>query len=228
MIAEKVRALAQRIRPRDLYDVVHFFRNRELISNPQLVFNTLQKKCSYKKIETPNFGHIEEHEKLEELEPQWENMLDHQLPYLPPMESFWVDLEPFFDWLYGELETQNLVSISDKDEDVFHPGRVSSADSVNSVVHKIQFAAANRVCVKLRYNGKTRTIEPISFRTASTGNRLFYGYEHEGGHPKAFILPQISGLEITNLSYTEKYPVEINVAGRVSMPPVRRNISNSP
>ncbi len=36
VVAEKVRALAQRIRPRDLYDVVHFFRNREMITNPQI------------------------------------------------------------------------------------------------------------------------------------------------------------------------------------------------
>ena len=80
VVAEKVRALAQRARPRDLYDVVHFFRNRDLIQNPQLVFNTLEKKCSYKNIETPTFKHIEHHEKLEELEPQWAHMLDHQLP----------------------------------------------------------------------------------------------------------------------------------------------------
>jgi len=73
VIAEKVRALAQRARPRDLYDVVHFFRNRDLISNTQLVFNTLQKKCSYKGIETPKFKHIEEHEKLEELEYERDN-----------------------------------------------------------------------------------------------------------------------------------------------------------
>jgi len=41
VVAEKIRALAQRIRPRDLYDVVHFFRNREMINNPQLVYNVL-------------------------------------------------------------------------------------------------------------------------------------------------------------------------------------------
>ena len=48
VIAEKIRALAQRARPRDLYDVIHFFRNRQLISNFDLVYNILQKKCSFK------------------------------------------------------------------------------------------------------------------------------------------------------------------------------------
>lgn len=82
VVAEKVRALAQRIRPRDLYDVVHFFRNREMIKNPQLVYNTLGQKCAFKNMNIPTFSHIEEHEKLDELEPQWENMLAHQLPAL--------------------------------------------------------------------------------------------------------------------------------------------------
>jgi predicted nucleotidyltransferase component of viral defense system len=36
LVAEKIRALAQRARPRDLYDVIHFFRNRQMIDNPTL------------------------------------------------------------------------------------------------------------------------------------------------------------------------------------------------
>ncbi len=83
VIAEKIRALAERIRPRDLYDVIHFFRNREMIKKPALVFETLKAKCAFKKIGVPTFKDIENHEKLEELEPQWENMLAHQLPSLP-------------------------------------------------------------------------------------------------------------------------------------------------
>ena len=108
VVAEKIRALAQRIRPRDLYDVVHFFRNRNMIENPQLVCKVLQKKCDFKAIEFPTFEYIQNHEKLDELEPQWEHMLAHQLPALPPMESFWNDLEPFFDWLAGQLLVEEV------------------------------------------------------------------------------------------------------------------------
>ena len=97
IVAEKIRALAQRIRPRDLYDAVHFFRNRELIEKPQLVYNVLGQKCVFKGMEIPTFEVIKNHEKLDELEPQWENMLAHQLPSLPPINSFWADLEPFFE-----------------------------------------------------------------------------------------------------------------------------------
>ena len=228
VVAEKVRALAQRARPRDLYDVVHFFRNRDLIDNPQLVFNTLEKKCSYKNIETPTFKHIEGHEKLEELEPQWAHMLDHQLPNLPPMDSFWKDLEPFFDWLYDQLETEKIVGITNKDQTIFQPGRVANAYSVDSMLHKIQFAAANRVCISLRYKNKKRTLEPLSFRRARDGNRLLYGFERESRQIKAFSLSGVQSVEITNQSFVEsKYPVEISPSGTISMPPIRRKESKS-
>lgn len=226
VIAEKVRALAQRARPRDLYDVVHFFRNRNLISNPQLVFNTLEKKCSYKSIDTPTYQHIEKHEKLEELEPQWAHMLDHQLPNLPPMNTFWEDLEPFFDWLYGQLETEKIVGVTENDEEVFQPGRIANAYSVDSMLHKIQFAAASRVCISLKYKNKNRTIEPLSFRKARNGNRLLYGFERESKQVKGFSLSAIQQVEITNLSYVEsRYPVEISPSGAISMPPIRRNVN---
>ncbi|NOY60180.1 MAG: nucleotidyl transferase AbiEii/AbiGii toxin family protein, partial [Calditrichaeota bacterium] len=222
VVAEKIRALAQRARPRDLYDVIHFFRNREMIENPTLVYNVLQKKCSYKKIEIPTFLHIQKHEKYDELEPQWKFMLAHQLTHLPPFASFWNDLSPFFDWLNGQLNEKTLVSVSNEDELIFHPGRILSAHFTNFLLQKIQFAAANRICIKLMYKSKTRTVEPISFRTSKIGNRLFYGFEREANHAKAYSISEIQSIEITNIPYIEKYPVEISSSGRISMPPIRR------
>ncbi len=224
IIAEKIRALAQRARPRDLYDVVHFFRNRQLILKPQLVYNVLQEKCSFKKIEVPTFDMIDKHEKIDELGPQWENMLAHQLPQLPPMESFWNDLRPFFDWLNGNIQEEKLVPVSNQDETIFHPGRIINARSVNSILHRIRFAAANRVCIKMVYTNKLRTIEPLSFRQAKNENRLFYGFHREDNQTKAFILDRIQSVEVTNIPYTERHPVEITASGRISMPPVRSGL----
>lgn len=223
VVAEKIRALGERARPRDLYDVIHFFRNRGMIGNPQLVYNVLIKKCSYKKITVPTYISIKEHEKIGELEGQWQHMLAHQLPALPPLASFWEDLEPFFDWLNGKLKEQQLVSPSDIDGEIFQPGRVTNAFSIDSVIQRIQFAAANRVCVELNYNNERRTIEPLSFRRTKTGNKLFYGYEQEAAHIKAFSLSKIHDVVITNLPYREReYPIEINATGYIVMPPIRR------
>ena len=164
---------------------------------------------------------ISEHEKIDELEPQWANMLAHQLPQLPPMESFWNDLELFFEWLQGNIQEEKLVPVSNQDEIIFYPDRIVSAKSVNSMLHRIQFAAANRICIKLRYSNKLRTIEPISLRQAKNGNRIFYGFHREDNKIKAFSLGKIQSVEVTNIPYIEKHPVEITASGTISMPPVR-------
>ena len=56
--AEKVRALAERARPRDVYDIVCLFKNKSLLSDHELLLSTLRKKCDHKKMEMPNFKSI--------------------------------------------------------------------------------------------------------------------------------------------------------------------------
>ncbi len=221
VVAEKIRALAERARPRDVYDVVHFFRNRGLFKNPDLILSTLTEKCRYKNIDVPKFENIKNHEKIEELKPQWENMLAHQLPNLPSLQSFWDDLSPFFDWLHGSLEIQDLPPVSGKDEPVFSIGRYNGVDSKDILLHQIQFAAGNRVCVKLKYHEKFRIVEPLSFRTAKNGERFFYGWERDSSQMKSYAILKIQQVEITNITYREKFPVEISAMGSISMPPLR-------
>lgn len=123
----------------------------------------------------------------------------------------------------GQLEVEILVPANIVSGEVFQINRSDNFRTDISGLNKIQFSAANRVCVFLTYNGKQRTVEPLSFRTSlSTGNQLFYGYEREAGHVKAYSISQIQSVEISNLPYTEKYPVEINPTGKISMPPLRR------
>ncbi len=139
------------------------------------------------------------------------------------MSAFWCDLPLFFDWLYDELQLGVLPESKHgfAKEAILQP----QADyfSNHSILYKIQFAAANRVCIKLLYSSKERTVEPITFRTARNGDKLFYGYEHEAGHPKAYKLDNIESVTVTNLQYSdEHYPVEITQAGTVMMPPLVR------
>lgn len=223
VIAEKIRALGERARPRDLYDVVHFFRNRGIIKNTQLIYDTLAKKCAFKKIAIPTYFDITNHQKLDELHAQWDNMLAHQLPSLPPLETFWNDLEPFFDWINGDLKENVLTRQKTTNEKIFHPGRLKSVDSINAVIQKIQFAAANRVCIEINYSNKSRIIEPLSFRISKEKNQLLYGYEHGSPDPNAFTISKIQTIAITNIPYHERqYPIEINASNQPVMPPIRR------
>jgi predicted nucleotidyltransferase component of viral defense system len=50
---EKMRALAERTRPRDLYDVINLFRNAESRPESSVLLDVLGQKCAYKGIEVP-------------------------------------------------------------------------------------------------------------------------------------------------------------------------------
>jgi len=93
LFAEKVRALAERLRPRDLYDVIHLFRHNDLTQDRALVRNTLEQKCKFKNIFIPTMEMLEKKPERAELEAEWENMLGYQLPVLPPFEQFWIELQ---------------------------------------------------------------------------------------------------------------------------------------
>ena len=50
---EKVRALAERTRPRDLYDVINLYRNTDARPSPSVLLDVLRQKCEFKSIPTP-------------------------------------------------------------------------------------------------------------------------------------------------------------------------------
>lgn len=97
--AEKFRALAERTRPRDLYDVVNLYRNAEARPEQQQFIAVLREKCAFKGIELPQLADIESHH--DDVEAGWTHMLDHQLPALLPVSSFWEALPEIFNWLHG-------------------------------------------------------------------------------------------------------------------------------
>ena len=118
VFAEKTRALAERLRPRDLYDVVHLYRRQELTPVRAKVIATLQEKCDFKGIPIPTLQSIRESSLLNELQVSWSQMLAHQLPALPSFESFWNELEDVFSWLYEEKPRELLLSVPDQSSDI--------------------------------------------------------------------------------------------------------------
>lgn len=88
VFAEKIRALSERARPRDLYDVIHLYRHATPGEKPTSILEVLTKKCEYKAIPVPTMQLLNNHPKIHELEKEWSNMLAHQLPMLPAKEEF--------------------------------------------------------------------------------------------------------------------------------------------
>ena len=98
---EKVRALAERARPRDLYDVINLLRNDEARPAAAVLLDVLGQKCAFKGMDVPVFAGLEPQRAL--LEGNWDQMLAHQLPTLPPFAAFWDELPVFFEWLRGGI-----------------------------------------------------------------------------------------------------------------------------
>lgn len=229
MFAEKVRALAERERPRDLYDVVHLYRHDEIHPDRSVVLNTLREKCTFKGISIPTNESLLRPDAREKLLAEWEDMLAHQLPVLPPFEQFWTELPQVFDWLYKAAEKPRLTGMSIREaiDESWQPPAMVYAWHAAVPLESIRFAAANRVCVNLQYQNTWRLIEPYSLRRSRDGNLLLYAVKHESGEVRAYRVDRIQGIEVSTTAFVPKYPVELTPAGSLYAPENRHRVTSS-
>jgi len=160
-----------------------------------------------------------------ELETEWENMLAHQLPSLPPFEQFWQELPAFFEWLYLAVEKVARPSIPSLDmavDETWSPPTMVQAWHTTTPLEAIRFAAANRLCVDLAYQGSHRLIEPYSLRRTRDGNLLLYAVKHNTGEDRAYRVDRIQSAKITKVSFTPRYAVELTTSGPILAPPIVR------
>jgi hypothetical protein len=230
VFAEKVRALAERERPRDLYDVIHLFRHDELRPDREAVFTTLAQKCQFKGIPFPTMAALEHGIGRVELEAEWESMLGHQLPALPPFAQFWEALPAVFEWLHGRSEkaarTALQIATANVDE-AWRPPAMSHAWGMSAPLEIIRFAAANRLCVDLQYQGSHRVIEPYSLRRTRDNNLLLYAVKHDTGEPRSYRVDRIQSATATMTPFVARHLVELTPVGPISAPPTARSDSQS-
>jgi len=92
IFAEKMRALIDRKRPRDLYDVVYFYAHQNSALNSAEVKSIFSQKCVFKKIAipaTPEVRKIFSSANRSEIEKEWHSMSGHQLSELPDFDEYW-------------------------------------------------------------------------------------------------------------------------------------------
>jgi predicted nucleotidyltransferase component of viral defense system len=233
VFAEKIRALAERLRPRDLYDVVHLYRHDELRPDRAIVLSTLEKKCEFKGIAVPTFELIEGKPERVELEAEWENMLGHQLHELPPFQQFWQELPDVFKWLHSVVEKPMravMPSLGRSINEAWRPPAMAQAWHTSTPLEIIRFAAANRLCVDLDYideqgNRGKRLIEPYSLRQTQEGNLLLYAVKHQTGEDRSYRVDRTQGAQVTKQSFVPRYAVELTPSGPISAPPTARRSS---
>ena len=235
VFAEKLRALAERQRPRDLYDVVHLHR-RESGADRAAVRDVLRAKCEFKGIAMPTFEALRASPQHAELRADWEQMLAHQLPELPPFDSFWSEVPAVFAWLERETERAKPPVMGpgrfEIDPAWRAPAMASSwrAQGISAPLEIIRFAAANRLCVELEYRDEegrrgTRTIEPYSLRRTSAGDLLLYAVRSEDGQDRSYRVDRILGARATQRTFMPRYEVELSATGPIHAPAVTRAAS---
>lgn len=99
IFAEKLRALVERLRPRDLYDVIHLHNDTRWKPDRKTVLATLKKKCAFKGVSVPTMAVLNSGGKLNEMIEEWDSMLAHQIAGLDPYEHYWEQLPEVFEWL---------------------------------------------------------------------------------------------------------------------------------
>ncbi|MBI2410272.1 MAG: nucleotidyl transferase AbiEii/AbiGii toxin family protein [Candidatus Kerfeldbacteria bacterium] len=220
LLAEKTRALYERTRPRDLYDIIYLLNNqRESVDLTEL-YEIFQKKCAAKNLSVPTAESLyKQIQTDEELVADWEQMLAHQLPMLPQLTDFIDRLPRAIDWITpGILEAVPILNSvpAGSGEIIENPTGIHYWGE-GIPLEKIRFAGINRLLVEFLYSGQQRLVEPYSLRRASTGNLLLYAREVRTGKMKAFNVAKIINLQFTKTTFTPRFQIEIGAHGKLNI-----------
>jgi len=232
LFGEKVRALAQRARPRDLYDVINLFRHGDFRNASAVIRDIVTQKCGFKKIPFPTFEALAPTHP--ELVGEWGNMLAHQLPLLPSVEMFWDALPEFFRWLRGAVVLPLLPSHPmNVDGTVLRgpAGAIRIPGRSTPFIEVIRFAASNHLLIDLDYrddqgNRRTRPIEPYSLRQTKEGNIILCAVNAERQESRSYRVERIQGATILNRSFTPRFQIELTPSGPLVAPDTARGSDN--
>ncbi len=229
LLAEKTRALYERTRPRDLYDVVYLLENCIDAINLAETRKVFAAKCEYKGLQVPSSEQLVRIVRdNEELRAEWANMLAHQLPNLPAIDDMVTRFEALIGWIdqpeFAPAEAALGAAVPASTDYRSIPLSGIRYWGGGSPVERIRFAGANRLLLEFGYHGKPRLVEPYSLREArTTGNILLYAWELSSGHIKAFKIDEMYDVRASNAGFSPRYRVELSAQGPLSIPEVTRN-----
>jgi len=221
LVAEKTRALYERTRPRDLYDVILLAREPLSRESAERLRALATEKFAVKQLSLPSVADlVKVANESAELRAEWNNMLGHQLPATPPIEDFltrlpeavaWLDAAPLLSTIpAGRLRTAPHKA----GETLIAPGGIRLWGG-RSPVEAARFAGASHLLVEFTYHGARRLVEPYSLRRPKTGNLLLYGYELtkngiRTADIRAYKVAEIQELHVTSQSFRPRYAIELN------------------
>lgn len=220
VLAEKSRALYERQgRARDVYDVVHLSRAFRETIDAAKARECAEAKFAFKGIGSPSVELILGRLDHDVVKANWEQQLAHQLPQLPSVEGFLDELRDALRWwLEPAMASPPPEPVRGRPGEtliprVYFPSYLSFGAEAHHL-ETVRFAARNRLCVRIRYHGHERLVEPYSLRRPKTGNQLLYVHERtKDGFPvdgiRAYKVADIGGVETSNIPFTARWLVEL-------------------
>jgi hypothetical protein len=189
----------------------------------------LREKCAFKGIELPRLADMQPHRA--DVEGGWVHMLNHQLPALLPVNSFWDALEEIFDWLHGQVLAPVLAPMPLGANDALIRDRIiglPEGSAGQSFIEMIRFAAANRLLVEIDYRDKkgvrsTRAIEAYSLRRSLAGDVLLMAARADNGQARSYLVSNILGVSPTQTTFTPRFPIELTPSGPQFIPDTSRS-----
>jgi predicted nucleotidyltransferase component of viral defense system len=229
LFAEKTRALLERTRPRDLYDVVFLLESHHGELDFGQIRELFGQKCETKGLVTPNSAELLVVVRSSgELRSEWENMLGHQLPALPPFEEHIARVATLLGWIDDPSWTRSaLPRIGEPGASVLAPPGAMYW-GVGVPLEVLRFAGVNRLLIEFNYKGKHRRAEPYSLRRSSSGDLLLYAWEVGSTHVKAFSVPEVRDLRVTAKAFKPRYEIEFAPAGGVGVRAMARRQTDGP
>ena len=223
VFAEKLRAMAERSRPRDLYDIVNLFRRPDFRQHGAIVREVLELKCEAKNLPFPSADSIQASPMFGELESEWGNMLSHQLRALPDFDQFWNEVPDIFAWLDGAEFYEGLESAPlGEGEEMWVPPQIFWESGVGSLLEPVRYAAVNHLLVNLGYGGGSRLVEPYSLRRTRAGDILLHTRRADGAGHRAYRIDRIQSVSVTARPFAPRFRIEFPTEGVLPAPPSRR------
>jgi predicted nucleotidyltransferase component of viral defense system len=228
LVAEKTRALCERMRPRDLYDVVLLGAITRSDDDAQALRAIAIEKFAVKGMLLPVVADVMRRaEADEELRSEWDSMLGHQLPATPLLDDFLARLPEGIAWMReppaasavrvpaaAPRAPRPLSPVPAKHGESLVIERGIRTWGVAAPLEAIRFAGASHLLVEFRYHDAIRRIEPYSLRRPKTGNLLLYGFEQlkngsSTNEIRAYKVAEMDQVRILNTAFTPRYAIEL-------------------
>lgn len=221
VFAEKLRAMGERGRPRDLYDVVTLFRRSDGRPDAEALRSLLVEKCEHKAVSVPTVASLRASDSRAELESEWRNMLGHQLPQLPPLVVFWDELEALFAWLEGAAAPRVLAPMATVGPPAtawLPPPTIRTWGG--SPVELLRYAAESRLIVEFDYTDERgrfsrRHVEPYTLYQTSDGNIVLGVFDPNRADRRSFRVDRIRNVRVTETSFAPRFATQVGVGAEL-------------